>query len=169
MSQVNLNKEQGENEGQQAGTYQDPLANAQNQGENYQDPLAAAQNQGGNYQDPLANTQNQGGNYQDPLANTQNQGGFYQDPLQNAGKEPTKKKMGSSDWVATVLAVVLVRLIGVVGALICFGGYWAVRAIIKSRMSVGAKVALSILVGLAFVLLFIVFLIFSVYLSASLN
>ena len=126
--------------------------------------------QGGNTdQNAAADLQQQAGTYQDPLANAQNQGGTYQDPLQKAGKEPEKKKMGGSDWVATILAVVLVRLVGVVGALICFGGYWAVRAIVKSKMAVGAKVILSILVGLAFVILFIVFIIFSAYLSASIN
>ena len=126
------------------------------------------QQEGNTEQGAAANFGQETGTYQDPLANAQQQGA-YQDPLQNAGKEPEKKKMGGSDWVATILAVVLVRLVGVVGALICFGGYWAVRAIVKSKMAVGAKVVLGILVGLAFVLLMIVFIIFSAYLSASIN
>ena len=47
--------------------------------------------------------------------------------------------------------------------------FLAVRAIIKSKMAVGAKVVLSIVVILAFLLLLVVFFIFSVYLSASIN
>lgn len=149
MGQVNLNKQQGENTGQE--------------------PAANAGNQAGTYQDPLANAQNQAGTYQDPLATPQNQAGKYQDPLQNAGKEPGKKKMRGGDWVATIVAIVLVRLVGLIGALICFGGYWVVRAIAKSKMSVGLKVVLSILVAVAFLILLIVFILFSAYLSASIS
>lgn len=115
------------------------------------------------------NRQNQEGYYQDPLAGRQNQMGSGQGPSQAADAKPEKKKMGGSDWVATIVTIVLVRLVGVVGALICFGGYWAVRAIVKSKMSTGMKVLLGVLVGLAFIVLFVVFIFFAAYISASIN
>ena len=37
-----------------------------------------------------------------------------------------KKKMNGADVTATVVSVVLIFLFGVLGALICYGGYWLV-------------------------------------------
>ena len=114
-------------------------------------------------------SQSQPGTYQDPRMNGQNQLETYQDPLQGTGKEAGKKKVDGSGWIATVVTIVLVRLIGLIGALICYGGFWAVRAIIKSKMAVGAKVILSIVVIVAFLVLLVVFFILGIYLSASIN
>ncbi len=115
------------------------------------------------------NSQNQQGNYQDPLAGRQNQMENGHGPSSAADPKPDKKKMGGSDWIATIVSMLLVWLVGPVGALICFGGYWAVRSIVKSKMTTGLKVFLGVIVGLAFFVLLVVFVFFSAYISASIN
>ena len=86
--------------------------------------------------------------------------GGYTDPLADGtvnsadDGQPAKKKGGTGSAIgSTVAAVVVWKLLGLVGALICFGGFWAVRAVIKSKMSTALKVILSILIVLGCLLL----------------
>lgn len=80
----------------------------------------------------------------------------YFDPIANQGQQPPKKKVGSG-IVATVVCVVLIRLVGIFGALICYAGFWSVRAVAKNRrLPLVARILLSILVTLVFIVLFVV-------------
>lgn len=90
-------------------------------------------------------------NYTDPLAST--------DTVAAADDgQPAKKKGGTGSAIGSTVAAVLVwRLFGLVGALICFGGFWAVRAVIKSKMSVALKVILSVLIVLGCLILMFVY------------
>lgn len=101
--------------------------------------------------------------------NTQNNMNGYQDPLNTQNGAPAKKKVSGSTIVATVVAVAVFFLFGAVGGAICYGGYWAVRAIAKSRMPLVARIILSIVVGLVFLVLLIVFILFAAGLNAALN
>lgn len=86
--------------------------------------------------------------YADPLA--QPTPDTYQDPLATQQSvEPQKKKMGTDSVIATIGAVVLVFLVGVLGALICYAGYWLVRTVIKSNMNMALKVILSVIIVIA--------------------
>lgn len=81
----------------------------------------------------------------------------YQDPITAQSGEKPKKKVASSSIIATVVCVVLISLVGIVGALICYAGFWSVRAIIKNnRLPMAAKIILSILVTVVFIVVFIV-------------
>lgn len=86
---------------------------------------------------------------------------------QTSNPQADAKKFGGSDIAATIVSVVLVLLFGLLGALICYGGYWAVRAVIKSKMSVAAKVILSIILIIAFIVLMVVFIFASAALQAE--
>ncbi len=76
---------------------------------------------------------------------------------QASNPQADAKKFGGTDIAATIVSIVLVLLFGLVGALICYGGYWLVRAVIKSKMPVAAKVILSIVLIIVFIVLLIVF------------
>ncbi len=79
----------------------------------------------------------------------------YQDPLaaQN-GEAPAKKKSGGAAGVGSAIAAVVVwRLFGLIGGLICFGGFWAVYGIAKSKLPLAARIVLCIVVALAFIAL----------------
>lgn len=104
---------------------------------------------------------------QEELNNQQEQAENYQDPIATTEGEPEKKKMGGSTIAATIISIALIKLVGLIGALICYGGYWAVRAIAKSKMSLGARIALGILVGVAFLVLLVVFILFSAVLVSG--
>lgn len=82
----------------------------------------------------------------------------YQDPIaaQN-GEKPAKKSGGAAGIGSTIAAVVVWRLFGLIGGLICFGGFWAVYGICKSKLPLAAKIILSIVVALAFVVLMLVY------------
>ncbi len=104
---------------------------------------------------------------QEELNNQQNQTGNYQDPIANAEGKPAKKKTTGTTIAATVVSVIVFILFGAIGGLICYGGYWAVLAIAKSKMPTGAKVVLATLVGLAFLILLFVFILFAASLRAG--
>ncbi len=100
-------------------------------------------------------------NNQQNMDNQQNMN--YQDPLATGvgAAQPEKKKGGTGSLVGSTVAAVLVwRLFGLIGGLICYGGFWGVRAIIKSKMPVAAKVVLSILVILGLLILMFVYILF---------
>ena len=103
--------------------------------------------------------------------NTQQpQDSTYQDPLASTGGEaqqPKKKGSTAADVVGTVVSVAVVFMFGLVGGLICYGGYWAVRAVITSKMSVAAKVILSVVLVFVFLILLIAFILFAAYLRAG--
>lgn len=101
--------------------------------------------------------------YQDPLT-TQN---GYQDPLNAQNGQPAKKKVGGSTIAATIVSVVVFILFGLIGGLICFGGYAAVNAIAKSKMPLAARIILSIIVGIFFLVLLIAFILFSGFVQAN--
>lgn len=89
----------------------------------------------------------------------------YVDPIANQNGGTAKKKMGKADIAATIVAFLLVKLFGFLGALICYGGYWAVRGIAKSRMPLVVRIILGIVVAVVFVVL----LIFLILLASSLT
>lgn len=80
---------------------------------------------------------------------------------QNENGKPEKKKVGGSTVAATVASIAVVRLFGLLGGLICFGGYWAVYGIAKSRLPVAARVILCLIVALAFIVLLLAFILLS--------
>ncbi len=98
--------------------------------------------------------------------NVQNQNGTWQDPIAADTAKPAKKKSSVADIVATVGAFALVYLFGLIGALICYGAYWAVRAVVKSRMNMAVKVILSIVIILAALVLMAIFIMFAASLQA---
>lgn len=79
-----------------------------------------------------------------------------------------KKKMNGADITATVVSVVLVFLFGLIGALICYGGYWIVRTIAKSKMPLTARVILGTIVAIVFIALLVGFILFSAGIRANL-
>lgn len=102
-------------------------------------------------------------NNQQNMDNQQNMN--YEDPLATAAGagegQPEKKKGGTGSLIGSTVAAVLVwRLFGLVGGLICYGGFWGVRAVIKSKLPVAAKVVLSILLILGLVILMFVYILF---------
>ncbi|MDE6016627.1 MAG: hypothetical protein K2H41_13220 [Acetatifactor sp.] len=107
-----------------------------------------------NQQDAVNNS-----NYTDPLAS----GNVVAD-----NGQPAKKK-GDTGYAigSTVAAVALWRLFGILGALICYGGFWAVRAIIKSKMSTALKVLLSVLIVLGCLVLLVLYILVAASLTAA--
>jgi len=102
--------------------------------------------------------------------NQEFQQGTYQDPIaaQSTTNAPVKKKVGGSTIAATIISIVLIRLFGLIGGLICYGGYWAIYAIAKkTKLPLAAKIIISILLGIVFLLLLFVFILFSAMLQAS--
>lgn len=104
---------------------------------------------------------------QEEMNTQQNTNGNYQDPIVTSEGKPAKKKMGGSTIAATIVSVVVFFLFGIIGGLICYGGYWAVYAIAKSKMPLAAKIILGIIVGLVFVVLLFIFIVFAAALRAS--
>lgn len=100
--------------------------------------------------------------------NGQNESMGYQDPIATPDGKPAKKKVSGSTIAATVGAVVLYFLFGIIGAAICYAGYWAVRAIAKSKMPLAVRVVLGIIVGLIFVILLIAFILLSIGIQSNL-
>ena len=103
------------------------------------------------------NNQNEGTTgYQDPLERTaeKEDGKGYRDPLENQDGKEVKKKVSKSTIWAGVGSIVLVRFFGLLGALICYGGFCAVRAIVTNKkMFLPLRVILGIVVALLFVVL----------------
>lgn len=107
-------------------------------------------------------------NQQDVVGNSN-----YTDPLASGSVavaddgQPAKKKGDTGSVIAsTVAAVVIWRLFGILGALICYGGFWAVRAVIKSKMSTALKVILSVLIVLGFLILLFLYILVTASLMA---
>lgn len=94
---------------------------------------------------------------------------YYYDPLTAQGGKPVKSKSKGATAIATVVAVIVFFLFGALGGLICYGGYWAVLAIAKSKLPTAAKVILGVVVGLAFLILLIVFIFFAAGLRQSMQ
>lgn len=103
------------------------------------------------------NNQPDMGNYQDPLANME----------QAPAQKPQKKQSTAASILTGVGTVVMWRLFGLIGGLICIGGYAVVAAIIKSKMSTVAKVILSVVTVLGFLVLLFVFILFSAAVTAD--
>lgn len=87
----------------------------------------------------------------------QSQDNTYQDPIASTEGKPKKKASSAADVAATVVSFGVFYLFGILGGLICYGGYWAVRAVIKSKMPVAAKVILSVVLVFVFLALFLIF------------
>ena len=115
------------------------------------------------------NQQIQQGSYQDPLQG--NYQSTYQDPIGNQNTiTPVKKKIGGSTIAATIISIVLIRLFGLIGGLICYGGYWAIYAVAKkTKLPLAAKIIISILLGIVFLVLLFMFIIFSAVIQANLG
>ncbi len=77
------------------------------------------------------------------------------------GEKPEKKKGNASLIGSTVVSVLVWRLFGVVGGLICFGGFWAVCGIAKSKLPLTAKIILCILTAVGFLVLLFLFILFT--------
>ena len=97
-------------------------------------------------------------NYQDPLANME----------QAPAQKPEKKQSTAASIGSVVGTVVMWRLFGLIGGLICIGGFAVVSAIIKSKMSTAVKVILSVITVLGFLVLLFVFILLSAELTANL-
>ncbi len=104
---------------------------------------------------------------QENLNNPQMDNNGYVDPIATQNGETPKKKMGKGDIAATIISVALIKLFGIIGALICYGGYWAVRGIAKSKMPLAARIILGIVVALVFVALLILFILLSIGIQAG--
>ena len=91
--------------------------------------------------------------------------GSYTDPLADSTVAASDDGTGSAIG-STVAAVLVWQLFGLAGALICFGGFWAVRAVIKSRMSTALKVILSVLIVLGGLLLMFLYILAVAAISA---
>lgn len=102
---------------------------------------------------------------QEEMNTQQTENVTYQDPLETANGKPEKKKVGGSTIAATIISVVLIRLFGILGGLICYGGYWAVYGIAKSKLPLAARIILCILVAFLFVVLLFAFIVFAATLS----
>ena len=94
---------------------------------------------------------------------------YYYDPLTAQGGKPVKSKSRGATIVATIVAAIVFFMFGAIGGLICYGGYWAVLAIAKSKLPTAAKVILGVVVGLAFVILLVVFIFFVAGLQQSMQ
>ncbi len=110
------------------------------------------------------------GTYQAYEAN-QNAGGVYVDPLDNMENQPEqkpeKKQSTVMSIISIVVSVVVFKLFGLLGGVICFGGFAVVMAIMKSKMSTTAKVILSVVTIVGFVLLLFAFILFSAAVLSS--
>lgn len=93
---------------------------------------------------------------------------YYYDPLTAQTGQPVKKKTGGMTIAATAVSVIVFFLFGAIGGLICYGGYWAVLGIAKSKLPTAAKVILGVVVGLAFVILLFAFILFATAVRESL-
>lgn len=94
---------------------------------------------------------------------------YYYDPLTAQTGKPVKNKAGGGLTIAaTAVSVIVFFLFGAIGGLICYGGYWAVLAIAKSKLPTTAKVILGVVVGLAFVILLFAFILFAAAIRESL-
>lgn len=88
---------------------------------------------------------------------------------ENARNPKVKKKLGGIDIAATIISAALFFLFGILGALICYIGYWVVRSIAKSNLPLVARIILGTVVALIFVGLLIAFLLFAANLRASIG
>ena len=97
--------------------------------------------------------------------------GSYVDPIANAEQMPQQKpekKQGKAAGILSIVGtVVMYRLFGLVGGLICLGGFAAVTAIIKSKLPTAAKVVLSVLTVVGFVVLLFAFIMLSAAIMAE--
>ncbi|MDE6313755.1 MAG: hypothetical protein K2M46_09100 [Lachnospiraceae bacterium] len=83
---------------------------------------------------------------------TDNQG--YQDPIAQQNGTPAKKKVSKATISASIVCLVLVRVLGLLGALICYGGFWAVMAVATNRkMPLAVRIILSIILTLVFIVI----------------
>lgn len=98
---------------------------------------------------------------QEEMNTQQNSDGTYQDPLAASNGKPGKKKASGSTVAATIVSVVVVYLFGLIGGLICYGGYWAVFGIAKSKLPVAARVILCLIVAILFIVLLLAFILLS--------
>lgn len=89
------------------------------------------------------------------------QNGDYQDPLQENGGKPAKKTGNASVIGSTIVSVIVWRVFGLLGGLICFGGFWAVCGIAKSKLPLAARIILCILTAIIFLVLLFVFILLS--------
>lgn len=98
---------------------------------------------------------------QEEMNTQQNENAVYQDPIGTTNGKPEKKKAGGSTIAATIVSVVVVYLFGLIGGLICYGGYWAVFGIAKSKLPTAARVILCLIVALVFIVLLLAFILLS--------
>ena len=99
--------------------------------------------------------------------NKQNEFGEYQDPLAAQNGKQAKKKVSGSTICSTVIAAIVFFMFGAVGGAICYGGYWAVLAIAKSRMPLMVRIVLGSIVGLIFLALLIAFILFAISIQSN--
>ena len=90
----------------------------------------------------------------------------YQDPIATAEQKPEKKQSTGAVIASTAGTVLLYKLFGIIGAAICFGGFWGIMAIAKSKLPTAAKVILGVLVGIACIVLLGLFILLSAALTS---
>lgn len=105
---------------------------------------------------------------QENINNEQSGDNGYVDPIATQNGGTAKKKISGGDIAATIVSVALIRIFGIIGALICYGGYWAVRGIAKSKMPLAARIILGIVVGIVFLVLLVLFILFTIGISEGL-
>lgn len=93
---------------------------------------------------------------------------LFQDSISTTDGKPADKKVGGSTIAATIVAVLLFKLFGIIGALICYGGYWAIYAVAtKTKLPLAAKIIIGILLGIVFLVLLFLFIILSGVIQAN--
>lgn len=81
---------------------------------------------------------------------TDNQG--YQDPIVQQNGTQAKKKVSKATVGASIVCLLLVRVFGLLGALICYGGFFAVQAVATNRrMPLAVRIILSVVLALVFI------------------
>lgn len=110
-------------------------------------------------------TMDQGTMGQNSMDNMQS---TYQDPISTTEGKPADKKVGGSTIAATVVSVLLFRFFGIIGALICYGGYWAIYAVAtKTKLPLAAKIIIGILLGFVFLAILFLFILLSGVIQAN--
>ncbi len=97
--------------------------------------------------------------------------GSYVDPIatmeQAPEQKPEKKQGAGAGILSVVVSVIVFKFFGIIGGVICFAGFAAVTAIIKSKMSTALKVVLSVLTVLGFLVLLFAFILLSAAILAE--
>lgn len=79
----------------------------------------------------------------------------YQDPIVTPNNEPAKKKVSKSATIAGIASFLCFFLFGVLGGLIFTLAFAGIYKICKSSMHLALKIILSILIGFAAIIIYL--------------